>query len=634
MQQAPYGTWESPITASQIAGKTIRFFDIIADGEFIYNVEMRPNEAGRYVIVQYDRNGKKTEILPAPFSARTRVHEYGGRSFTVSNGIIYFINFADQNLYSLKIGESPVQITNAGIRFAEPSMTSYGLIVIAEEHLANGSVENYMALINVDAGSVTKLISGSDFYAFPTIKDPSAKSTNIAWISWEHPNMPWDATNLWVADLIDGKVINTKCILNGANEQSFYQPQWDVNGNLIFISDASGWWNPYIYDTQTENITPLIQQQSEFAVPLWMVGASVWAQDKNILFFTSRNDGKTKLLKMDLNHPLKAPETLYTSCTVIDYLCYNKNHLYFIGGSPTLASALFAYDLNNGEKIIEVSTKLNLPEKWFSYPQHIRFPTSARQKIAYAFFYPPNNPDYVGLAETKPPLVVMIHGGPTATASSTLSLEKQFWTTRGFAVVDVNYGGSTGYGSKYRKALQRDTAEEAGYWGDVDVKDCAACVNYLIQQGLVDPQKIVIRGGSAGGFTTLAALAFTDLFCAGTSCYGICDLLSFLDDTHKFESHYTDQLLGSYPKFANIYESRSPLKNCDKINSPLLVLQGDQDLVVPQSQSEMIVNELRSKGIRVEYQLYKGEQHGFRKAETIEDVWNRELRFYLSVFKS
>ncbi len=636
MPQAHYGTWDSSITPQALAANGKRFFDTVADGDFIYNVEMRPNEKARYVIVRYSKDGTATDMIAAPFSARTRVHEYGGRAFTVQNGVIYFVNFADQFLYTVKVGEAPVVLNNTGVRFAEPVMTKHGLIAVAEKHhiSEDGKTEvkeatNFIALINPETGAMETLIGGHDFYAFPTV---SADGNKIAWICWDHPNMPWDETELWVADLVDGNVENAQRI--GAEDPtvvSHFQPGWDQHNNLIFMSDKSNWWNPYHWNAVTGAITPIVTMEEDLGVPLWNLGLTTWGFYDSYQIFTFDKNNKVAFMLVDPNVP-EHPHIFESGFNSVSRLCIHKGHLYFVGASGTEPPALVKFSVSGGVQYLARSMDVALLWDAISVAEHIEFPTKSRQGKAYAYYYPPKNPEFFAPGGEKPPVVIMIHGGPTASASPGFDLAKQFWTSRGFAVADVNYGGSTGYGRKYRKALQRDKADEPGYWGQMDIADCVACVNYLVEKGLVDPNKVVIRGGSAGGYTTLAALAFTDTFKAGTSLYGVSDILVLAKETHKFESRYMDQLVGSLPQFEATYHERSPIHHLVGIRSPLLVLQGDEDKIVLPNQAEMMVEGLKALGRTVEYVLYAGEQHGFRKAETIIDAYERELAFYRKVF--
>lgn len=630
MKQAKYGTWDSPISAAQLANNGITFTDIIGDADYIYNVEIRPKEKARYVIVRYEKDGTRYDVLPAPFSARTRVHEYGGRSFTVYNDTIYFVNYADQCLYKFKVSDTPKILNNSAIRFAELSMTTHGLIAVAEEHHKDGSEpSNYIALINPENGHINKLISGSDFYAYPTV---NADASKIAWICWNHPNMPWDDTELWVADIESGSIKNKTRICSENVHVSHSQPLW-YDKDLIYICDSNNWWNPYRWNASKKTVTPIFPIEADLVGPTWTLGKTNWAIFKKQLLFIVNENGYSKIALVDPKMPVGTNiHFIDMPFTDITYVYVHRDNIYFIGASTTHGPALVKYNESNGVKILAESVIIDFPNTTISIGQHINFPTKSRQGIAYAYYYPPTNPEFNAPNGTKPPLLVIIHGGPTAATSRGFALAKQYWTSRGFAIADINHGGSTGYGRKFRKALQRDSASEPGYWGEIDINDCVACVTYLVAQGFVDPNKVVIRGGSAGGYTTLSALALTDIFCAGANYYGVSDILSLAKETHKFESRYMDQLIGSLPEFDNLYKQRSPINNLDKFNAPLLVLQGDEDQIVLPNQSEMIVAGLQKRGIRVEYKLYHGEQHGFRNAETIIDAYERELRFYLSVF--
>jgi dipeptidyl aminopeptidase/acylaminoacyl peptidase len=638
MKEAAYGTWDSQISAEQIASNNISFGDTVGDQDCFYNIEVRPSEKGRYVIVKYDGSVAKTEVLPEPFNARTKIHEYGGRAFTVANGIIYFVNFADQNLYKIVPGGQAQALTNNKVRFAELNMTPIGLVAVAERHKEDKTeADNFIALINPVTGEMQELVSGYNFYAYPAVNQDATK---IAWICWNHPNMPWDDTQLWVADLQDGKVVNRQQIDANQSGQSFLQPGWTNAGELIFISDRSNWWNLYKWNPTTKISSALCNIESDFARPLWTLGIVNWVlYGDRVLCRYSDADGVKIASILVSNVFNNAPVYPVINITVPEFSDYDKicvlnDTICFVGYSATEAPKLVSLSLPEfvNPIVLAESTKIALAADHVSVAQHIEFPTTSRQGVAYAYYYPPTNPEYSAPAGTKPPLMVVIHGGPTAAASGAFSFLKQFWTSRGFAVADVNYGGSTGYGRKFRKALQRDTEDGSGYWGDIDMKDCAACVEYLAAQGLIDPNKAVIRGGSAGGYTTLAALAFTDKFKAGTSYYGVSDILLLAKETHKFEARYMDQLVGALPQHEALYNARSPIHHLENFTAPLLVFQGADDKIVLPNQAEMMVEALQKLGVRVEYQLYEGEGHGFKNATTIVDTLNRELAFYLSVF--
>jgi len=648
--QAPFGFWESSISAEKVANGSIAQFDIVGDADYIYNVEMRPNENARFVIVRYlaDDLSTREDVLPAGFSARTTVHEYGGRAFTVHQGTVYFVNFADQNLYKFKVGAQPQQLTKDSIRFAELNMTPQGLVAVAEQHFADGvEAKNYLVLINPETGDLKKIVEGYDFYAWPTV---NADGTRIAWICWNHPNMPWDNTQLWVADLVNGEVKNPFQILSARTEVSFYQPIWTANNNLAFICDMNNWWNPYIWSSSNEAVFPLCNLPKDFATPLWNLGNSLWGlMGDQLVAFAQETKGLSSFgissfreLSLYLINPTtKTIREEVSDFNAIDRVCIHNGKIYFLGARAASAPMLVRGQIDVMGKLNFLMTqavydnaKLGLHDNEISDATHIEFPTTSRQKIAYANFYAPRNPNYEAPAGTKPPVVVMCHGGPTGAAFPYLQILIQFWTSRGFAVVDVDYGGSTGYGREFRKALQRDDEKSPGYWGVIDVQDCVAAVKYLAEQGLIDPTKVMIRGRSAGGYTTLEALAnYPEVFCAGTSIYGVTDTEAFITDTHKFESRYLMQLFGEWPKFAQVFKDRSPINHLERFKTPLLVLQGSEDKIVPPSQAEKLVQALEARGVHVEYKVYEGEQHGFRKAASIIDWLERESAFYRAVLQ-
>lgn len=634
MHVAPYGTWQSEITAELIASKTITFTNIVADQTDIYCAEMRPNENGRIAIVKYTADGQKHTVLPEGYSARTRVHEYGGQAFTVHQQTIYFVNYADQNLYKIQANQAPQQITKHNIRFAELKMTEHGLLAVAERHtIDTAQVENFLALVDPDTGVVQELATGFDFYAAPTL----SPNNKLAWICWNHPNMPWNNNQLWVADLVDGRLINQQQLLKSELQQAFFQPQWDRNGDLYYVSDLHNWWNLYKWQVTTDRHTQLCNLAAEFAQPLWQLGTACWQFYQDYLICIYTQAGSKKLAILDPSKTSNNLDDLALPFSEFSNICVSHNNAYFIGGSPTQLPVLakLALDTKDAKQlqILSTSSDLNFAPDSLSMATHITFPTlHNRQPLAYAFYYPPFNKNYMAPADTKPPLMIIVHGGPTAATNGSLKLAIQYWTSRGFAVADINYCGSTGYGREYRLSLERDSADNSGYWGDIDIKDCIACVQYLSNNNLINPNKVVIRGGSAGGYTTLASLAFTDVYTAGTSYYGVSDIMALARDTHKFEARYMDRLVGSLPEFAAVYDARSPAQHLEKFRAQLLVLQGDEDKIVPPNQAEYMVEALRVRGLRVEYKLYQGEQHGFRQAATIIDSLQRELEFYLSVF--
>jgi dipeptidyl aminopeptidase/acylaminoacyl peptidase len=623
-QTAPYGCWQSPITAEAIVAGSIRLGDLALDGEDVYWSEGRPSEGGRNVIVRRTPDGKTTDLNPAPFNARTRVHEYGGGAFTVKDGTVYFSNYADQRLYRLTADSAPQPLTpEAKRRYADAAIDGQRdrLICVCEDHtVAGDEPANYLLSINLNNGEDMQIIAtGEDFYASPRL---SPDRSQLAWLSWNHPNLPWDGTQLWVAPLQDdGSLGEAKCVAGGENE-SIFQPEWSPDGTLYFVSDRTGWWNLYRYRQGT--VEPLLEMDAEFGLPQWVFGMSTYTiASRDRLICTYTQQGRWHLASLDLQtKQLEAIETPYTSITSP---LVSENRLTFVGGAATEPTAIIQMDLATGQlEVLRRTSQIEVDASYLSTPDAIAFPTTDGQ-TAYGFFYPPQNQDYTAPPDEKPPLIVKSHGGPTAATSSSFNLKIQYWTSRGFAFLDVNYRGSTGYGRKYRQQLQ-------GQWGIADVDDCANGAKYLAEQGKVDGERLAIAGGSAGGYTTLAALTFRDVFKAGASYYGVSDLEVLAKETHKFESRYLDKLIGPYPDRKDLYEARSPIHHTEQLSCPVIFFQGLEDKVVPPNQAQMMVNALKAKGLPVAYVAYEGEQHGFRRAETIQRTLEGELYFYSRIF--
>ncbi len=622
---APYGSWKSPITTDLIVAGTVGLGNILADGDVIYWIESRPTEAGRNVIVRRTPDGCTTDMTPVGFNARTRVHEYGGGDYLVHDGVIFFANFADQRLYRQEGNASPQPITpEAALRYADAvaDAARRRLICIREDHtVADREAVNTIAAVPCDgatsAGQV--LMSGNDFYASPRL---SPDGTRLAWLTWNHPNMPWDGCELWVATVQeDGSLTSARHIAGGPAE-SIFQPEWSPDGVLHFVSDRTGWWN--LYRWQNGRAEPLCEMPAEFGVPQWVFRQSTYAfvaPDRIACAYTQNGVWRLALL----NTTTKALTPFDLPYTEIGSVRAVGGRVIFIAASPTQAPAIISLDPATGDvTVLRRSSEVSLDAGYLSVPQPIEFPTTAGL-VAHALYYPPINRDYRPPAGERPPLLVLSHGGPTGATSTALRLSIQFWTSRGFAVVDVNYGGSTGYGRAYRERLN-------GAWGIVDVDDCVNAARYLVGRGLADPQRLAIRGGSAGGYTTLAALTFRDVFRAGASHFGVSDLEALATDTHKFESRYLDRLIGPYPERRDLYLARSPIHFTDRLATPLILLQGLEDKVVPPSQAEKMFAAVKAKGLPVAYVPFAGEQHGFRKAENIKRALEAELYFYARIF--
>jgi len=623
---APYGSWKSPITSDLIVEGSVGLSQPTFDGDDIYWLEMRPKESGRNVIVKKSAAGACVDINQSPFNARTRVHEYGGGDYLVSQGIVYFSNFSDQRLYRQEsLGPAQVLTAPGDMRYADACM-DHGrgrLICVREDHMAQGTeAVNSIVAISAQPGDDygTVLVEGNDFYSTPRL---SPDGTQLAWLTWNHPNMPWDGCELWVGEFgEDGKLTATRWVAGGAAE-SIFQPEWSPDGVLYFASDRSGWWN-------LERITPdggienVYQEKAELGMPQWIFSMSSYAFAAADTIVCSHIDqGVSTLSTLDTGTGKLTPvDCPYTD---IQFLRAANGQAVFRAGSPTDVATITKFDINLRQfETLRRSNDLETYPQYFSVPRAIEFPTEGGL-TAHGFFYPPQNPDYRAPDNEKPPLIVKSHGGPTAAASTALSLSVQYWTSRGFAVLDVNYGGSTGYGRQYRERLNKK-------WGIVDVDDCVNGARYLAERGEVDAERLIITGGSAGGYTTLCALTFRHAFKAGASHFGISNTESMARDTHKYESQYLTGLLGPYPERKDIYYDRSPINFPERLSCPVIFFQGLEDKVVPPDQAETMVDAIRGKGIPVSYMAFPGEQHGFRQAKNIKRALDGELYFYSKVF--
>lgn len=618
---APYGTWKSPITADLIVGESIGLGQVVRDGSDIYWAEMRPQEKGRYVVVRRTPDGKTADVNPAPFNARTRVHEYGGGSYSAHKGTLYFTNFADQRLYRQSPGGTPEALTPEGldIRFADCVMDSRRnrLIGVREDHRAadREAVNTIAALDLATGGEGQVLVSGYDFYASPRL---SPDGTKLVWQSWNHPNMPWDGCELWLADVQADGLLGAPRLVAGGLEESIFQPQWSPDGTLYFVSDRSGWWN--LYRLVGNAVEAVAQREVEFGAPQWVFGQSTYGfagPHRIICSYTA--DGLWHLAAISTKTLAFTP--LESPYTVIHSLRVSQTDAVFEGGSPTLESEIVHLELATGQFSTLRRSGGEAPDsRYISPAQPIAFPTENGQ-TAHGFYYPPHNADFTAPAGDRPPLLVISHGGPTGATDNVLKLPIQFWTSRGIAVLDVNYGGSTGYGRAYRMRLNDN-------WGIVDIDDCCNGARFLVAQGLADGKRLIIRGGSAGGYTTLGALTFRDVFSVGASYYGLSDLGGFVEDTHKFESRYLDNLVGPYPAAKALYEERSPVYHAQQITCPIIFFQGLEDKVVLPNQAERMVDAMRYNEVAVAYVPFAGEQHGFRQAANIKRALDGELYFY------
>ncbi len=624
--ESPYGSWESPITSDLIVAGTIGLGQPVIDGDDIYWTESRPSEGGRNVIVRRDAGGDTMDVTPAGFNVRTRVHEYGGGAYCVSGAVVYFSNFADQRLYRQEPGSEPTPVTPAvDMRYAEGVLDKNGgrMVCIREDHTGGGEPVNAIAALSLDgADAGTVLASGADFYASPRI---SPDGSRLAWLSWDHPNMPWDSITLWVADFQPDGMLGEPVPVAGGPGESVFQPEWSPDGTLYFVSDRTGWYN--IHRSADGKVEPVCPMNAEFGYPGFGLGNTAYgfeSEDRIVCCYAQ--SGVWKLGSLDMvSGSLEDLDIPYTEMSGGGGLQAAPGAAVFIAGAAELPMSVVRYDLASGRaEELRRASSISVDARYISTPRDIEFPTE-NGLTAHAFYYGPANGEYTGMPGEKPPLLVKSHGGPTGATSTAFDLRIQYWTSRGIAVLDVNYGGSMGYGRAYRERLK-------GQWGIVDVDDCVNAALYVVAEGLADSGRLAIDGGSAGGFTTLAALTFRDVFKAGASYYGVSDLEALARDTHKFESRYLDGLVGPYPEARHVYQERSPINHTAGLSCPLILFQGLEDRIVPPDQAESMYQAVRSKGLPTAYLPFEGEQHGFRRAENTKRALDAELYFFSRVF--
>jgi dienelactone hydrolase len=631
---APYGTWTSPISAHTVAEQGLRLGFPALDGDDIYWLEGRPHEGGRNALVKRSANGAITDLTPRDHNVRTRVHEYGGGAYVVSNGVVYYSNFLDQRIYRIAGSAAPESITPEGKWFyadAAIDERRQRLICVREDHRHEGR-EAVTTLVSIPLGGEPSagdvIASGYDFYSTPRLSPDGAR---LAWLSWRHPQMPWDGTELWVASVTDTGLLENPELIAGGPHESIYQPGWSPDGLLYFASDRTGWWFLYKCEVRSSKVevqTVLWQpiDEAEFGRPQWLFGWATWAfADARRMIATYARRGRWTLATIDIEAGTLT--NVPTDLEPLEWLTATPTHAIYVAASPGTPPTVVRTEITTGgSEMLRSSSTLQLDRRHVSVPEAIEFPTEGGV-TAHAFYYPPCNADCSALPSDRPPLIVISHGGPTTQTKAVLDLQVQFWTSRGFAVVDVNYGGSSGYGRQYRERLNWQ-------WGIVDVDDNINAAKYLVEQGKADPDRLIIRGGSAGGYTTLAALAFhPEVFGAGASYYGVSDVEALAKDTHKFESRYLDTMIGPYPAMQDLYRERSPIHFIDRLSCALILFQGLEDKVVPPDQSERMADAVRAKGLPVAYIAFEGEQHGFRRAETIIRCLEAELYFYGAVFR-
>lgn len=619
---APYGNWDSPITVDLIAEGSVGLGQVAVDGDDIYCSVLRPSEGGRSVLERFTGDASPEDVTPAPFSVRSRVHEYGGGAFAVHQGTVWFSNDKDQRVYRQERGKEPVALTELGRRrFADLVVDAarQRVIAVCEAHERDGE-EPVNTLVAIEAdGTVATLAAGADFYAAPRL---SPNGQQLAWLSWSHPNMPWDGCTLTLASLDGGGMVEASDVIAGGADEALFQPEWSPAGVLYFVSDRSGWWN--LYRWREGAVQAVCPMPLEFGLPQWVFNMRTYGflGDERILA-VGQMDGLAKLFSIDTADG--EVESMPAPFVEMQGLVTGEGCAVCIGGGLREAPVLAVIDSVSGTvRKIKRSSDRKLEAGVISIPQAVSF-DSAGGRVAHAFYYAPQNDAYDAPEGELPPLIVKSHGGPTGQSGCALTLKTQYWTSRGFAVLDVNYGGSTGYGRDYRRLLN-------GQWGVVDVEDCAAGARWLAANGMVDPDRLAIAGSSAGGYCTLSALTFQDVFSAGASHYGIGDLEALARDTHKFESRYLDSLVGPWPEAREIYVARSPIHHTEGLNCPVIFFQGSEDAVVPPNQAEAMVAALREKGIPVASVLFDGEGHGFRRAENIKRALEGELSFYGRIF--
>ena len=621
MQTAPYGTWRSPLSPDVIVADSVRLGEVALSDDCIWWVEGRPSEGGRQVLVRRVGDSSPEDMTPAPFSVRTRAHEYGGGAFTVHGEHVWFCNDADQRLYTLS-DDGPVAVTDPGPwSYANAVFDAHHeRLICVRESSADRSTEplNELVAVDLSSGAVSVLASGHDFYTSPCL---SPDGRQLAFLTWDHPNMPWDGSDLWRADIRADGSLSALVHVAGARDEAVCQPQWSPAGELFFVSDRNGWWN--FYRESADEVCCVFEQNNDFGKPHWVFGIKTYGfADATTIVCSWAVEGCWRLGK--LNTASGTLVELNLSFSDYESINVNATTIACIAGASDATGAVTKICLSTERvTVLRESASFLFDADYLSRPESIRFRSGGFD--VHAFFYPPANAIFKAPADELPPLIVIGHGGPTSSTSAVLNTRIQYWTTRGFAVVDVNYRGSTGFGRTYRRALN-----EA--WGIADVEDCVNAAKHLAATGRVDVERLAIRGGSAGGFTTLAALVFHDTFKAGASLYGISELESLATDTHKFESRYLDSLIGPYPQMRGRYQERSPINHTDSLNCPVIFFQGLEDKVVPPNQAEMMVDALRAKGLPVAYLTFEGEQHGFRKAETIKRTLDAELYFYGKVF--
>lgn len=626
-----YGTWPSPVTAALVAGRMLGLASVQTDGDAIYWLETRPAEAGRTVLVRWTVAEGIRDVTPALFDIGTRAHEYGGGAYVVAGGCVAFSHRPDGSVWLVTPGVAPRAISMvAGLRFADFAFSPDGamLFCVREDHRAPGEpVSSLVAFVTADHADPASqigqvLVSGPDFVSSPR---PSPDGAWLAWIEWDHPAMPWDATRLRLGRLVtDGPSSPVLADIRALADDgaSVIEPAWSGPATLLAASDRDGWWNLTSWAVPDGPAVAIAPMEAEIGLPHWVFGLRSYQPlpDGTILAIAIEN-GEARTLhlagslarRVALGHPAQCPAVLADGSFA------------WLDTSPDGAPSVRHGRIDGPAHVLRAAITLDLAPGDIAQAETIRFPLPDGRHTGHAFFYAPANSRFRGPANEKPPLIVMAHGGPTGCASSAFAFKVQWWTNRGFAVVDVNYRGSTGFGRAYRRQLE-------GQWGVADVEDCIAACRHLVATGRVDPDRIAIRGSSAGGLTVLLALAGSNMFAAGASLYGVTDLRALARETHKFESRYLDSLIGSWPEAEATYLARSPLTQANAIRNPVLFLHGLDDAVVPPAQAQSMADALAAGGVPYAHYTFEGEAHGFRREETVRRALELELDFYGRIF--
>lgn len=648
---APFGSWSSPITSDDLVSAAVRLGEPLLDGDDIYWIEGRPQEQGRGVLLRRafnDDQGAPQEVLPSHCNVRSRAHEYGGASYAVDEGVVYFVEAGDQRVYRFdpEQDSAPLALSPEGeFRYADLCIDQprQRIICVREDHRAKQATghntteeTNELVALAFDTKIPAQVLaSGCDFYSNPQL---NPDGTQLSWLSWNHPAMPWDSTQCWLADLDNkGLCLAPQCVAGADGNESIFQPQWSPAGELFLVSDRDDWWNIYQYHSTDQTLEAITQIQAEFATPQWVFGMSCYGfvGDNDILACHTQQGCWQLSLINTRSKRFTAIDSPY--CDISSIRCSAQRGVMLAAGATSFAS-LVSINLSNIEargtdlKVVAQSASSELSRDDISVAQPISFDSadfvddiSTGPSQAHGFYYPPTNRKFEAPAGEAPPLIVLGHGGPTGATETGLNFKIQYWTSRGFAVMDVNYRGSTGYGRDYRQQLHKQ-------WGVKDVEDVCAAADHLIAQGLADADRVTIKGSSAGGYTVLAALTFRDTFKAGTSLYGIGDLETLANDTHKFEARYLDSLVGAYPEQKALYQARSPIHHAQQLSCPVIFFQGLDDKVVPPAQAESMVAILDDKKVPVAYVPFEGEGHGFRQSFAIARAIDAELSFYAQVF--